>query len=431
MKVLVVGFGQCGGRIADEFNRINNRSKSRRGIEIVTGAFAVDTDTADLSGLSSVKADHKHRILIGGKRTRGHGVAKINELGAEIAREDADKVIEAIREAKSFYEPDAIMVIAAASGGTGSGAVSIMAQHFKQRYVDTPVYAIIVLPFEHEQEIEERAIYNTAVCLKSICSVADAVFLIDNQRFVRKDSSMRNNVEKVKYPTASCGALREGEPPHPRLRTRPLSSPQQAGGYSAVTFINQLTVEPFFNLFCAGEEKRKNHIGTKVLDAGDIMQTLAGWTVMGYGKVEPSLIKLPSISPKNFMKKSTETDKLTKAVEEALSELTIQCDPNEAMGVLYLLSATTNEMKITRFAELCDYVKRLAPNAIIRGGDYPTERGIMDVVIILSQIRELEKVREYYSKSVKVAQEIKRKTDAAEKSIGEIEETYKDIPTFI
>ena len=99
MKVLVVGFGQCGGRIADEFNRINNRSKSRRGIEIITGAFAVDTDTADLSGLSSVKADHKHRILIGGKRTRGHGVAKINELGAKIAREDADKVIDAIRKA--------------------------------------------------------------------------------------------------------------------------------------------------------------------------------------------------------------------------------------------------------------------------------------------------------------------------------------------
>lgn len=391
MKILVVGFGQCGGRIADEFNQLNNRSKRRRGIEIVTGAFAVNTDTADLSGLSSVKADHKHRILIGGERTRGHGVAKINELGAEIAREDADRVIEAIREVERFYEADAIMVIAGASGGTGSGAVSVMAQRFKQRYIDKPVYAIIVLPFEHEQEIEERAIYNTAVCLKSIYSVADAVFLIDNQRFIRKDSSLRNNIEEI----------------------------------------NQLIVGPFYNLFCAGEEKRKKHIGTKVVDAGDIMQTLAGWTVMGYGKAELSLIKLPSISPKNFMKKSTETDKVSKAMEEAVSELTLQCDPSEAMRALYLLSATAGEMNITMFKELGDYVKKLAPNAIIRSGDYPTERGLMDVVIILSQIRELDKVKEYYSKFAKVAQEIKRKTNATEKSISETEEAFKDIPTFI
>jgi len=44
----------------------------------------------------------------------------------------------------------------------------------------------------------------------------------------------------VKYPTASCGALREGEPPHPKLRTRPPSSRQQADGYSAVIFIRGL-----------------------------------------------------------------------------------------------------------------------------------------------------------------------------------------------
>ena len=50
MKVVVMGFGQCGGRVADEFARLNNRARSHRGIEIVTGAFAVNTDAADLSG---------------------------------------------------------------------------------------------------------------------------------------------------------------------------------------------------------------------------------------------------------------------------------------------------------------------------------------------------------------------------------------------
>ena len=104
MKLVVVGFGQCGGKIADEFSQWNARARSRRGIEIVAGTFAVNTDVADLSSLSSIKSDYRHRILIGSRKTDGHGVGKINELGAEVARLDSDKVIDAIRSTQRFYE---------------------------------------------------------------------------------------------------------------------------------------------------------------------------------------------------------------------------------------------------------------------------------------------------------------------------------------
>ena len=80
MKFMVIGIGQCGGRVADEFVRLNRRARARRGIEIITGAFAVNTDSADLSGLTAIKADYQHRILIGGRKTSGHGVGKINEM---------------------------------------------------------------------------------------------------------------------------------------------------------------------------------------------------------------------------------------------------------------------------------------------------------------------------------------------------------------
>ncbi len=238
MKLVVVGFGQCGGRIADEFARLNKRARSHRGIEIISGVFAVNTDVADLSGLYTVKSDYQHRILIGGEQTRGHGVAKLSELGAEIAREDGDKVIDAIRSTKRFFETDAFLLIAGTAGGTGSGAISVMAQSIKERYGDKPVYSLVVLPFDHEEETEERTVYNTAVCLKSVYSVADAVFLVENQRYVRKDFSLRNNLTKI----------------------------------------NELIVEPFYNLLCAGEEKKAKHIGARMLDAGDIVQTLSGWT---------------------------------------------------------------------------------------------------------------------------------------------------------
>jgi len=41
VKLLVIGCGQCGGRIADEFARLNKRAHRGRGIEIITGAFVI------------------------------------------------------------------------------------------------------------------------------------------------------------------------------------------------------------------------------------------------------------------------------------------------------------------------------------------------------------------------------------------------------
>ncbi len=216
MKLLVIGFGQCGGRIADEFARLNTRARVQRGIDIIANALAVNTDIADLTGLSFIKSDYQHRILIGGQKTHGHGVGKINELGAEIAGEDGDKILEGIRTTRHFHETDAFLLIASAAGGTGSGAIPVLTHYLKERYIEKPLYNLIVLPFKHEEKIEERTIYNTATCLKSVYLVADAIFLVDNQRYLRKDSSIQDNLAEI----------------------------------------NAQVVKPFYNLLCAGEEKK-------------------------------------------------------------------------------------------------------------------------------------------------------------------------------
>ena len=70
MKLVVVGFGQCGGKIADEFSRLNGRARLHRRIHILDDIFAVNTDTCDLSALTNVPTDYTHRILIGNRRTR-------------------------------------------------------------------------------------------------------------------------------------------------------------------------------------------------------------------------------------------------------------------------------------------------------------------------------------------------------------------------
>jgi cell division GTPase FtsZ len=391
MKLVVVGLGQCGGRIADEFARLNGRAKGRRSMTIITGCFAVNTDAADLSGLSSISNDHRHRILIGSRKTGGHGVGKINELGAEIAREDADKIIDAIRTTKRFFETDAFMLIAGAAGGTGSGAISVITQHLKERYIDKPIWNLIVLPFEHEETTEERTTFNVATCLKSCYSIADAVFLVDNQRYVRKDSSIQTNLTKI----------------------------------------NSMIVEPFYNMLCAGEEKKSKYIGAKLLDAGDIIQTVVGWTVIGYGKTQAPLFKLPIELKSDFRKKGQEIQKGIQAMDEAISELSLKCNPADSRRALYLVSGPAKEMNMDMVKEIGDYMRDIAPEAIIRNGDYPRERGIVDVTVLLSELSDVEKVRDYYLKSTDLIPEFKKRQEETEDKLRALEDVSKDIPSLL
>lgn len=391
MKLIVIGLGQCGGRVTDEFCRLNLKAHALRGLDIITGAFAINTDVADLSGLVTIKPDYEHRILIGSRKTGGHGVGKINELAAEIAREDADKVVDIVRNIGRFAETDAFLLIASAAGGTGSGSIAVMTQQLKERYVDKPVYNLIVLPFEHEEVTEDRTIYNVATCLKSSYLMADAIFLIDNQRYASKDSSVMSNLRRI----------------------------------------NAMIVQPFYDLLCAGEEKKTKYIGAKMLDAGDIIQTLTGWTTLGHGRSSFRLTRLLSPTGHNFRNKATETQRGTQAMDEAISGLSLKCNPVDSKRALYLVSAPVKEINMNLIKDLGTYLKKVAPEAVIRSGDYPRGRGALDVSIILSELSDVEKVRNYFTKAISLISALKERQEGVISKQRGIELTIKDIPSLL
>lgn len=391
MKLMIIGLGQCGSRIADEFVRLNRKAGSERKTTIVTGAFAVNTDQADLTGLSHIGSDYMHRILIGGRRTWGHGVGKVNEMGAELAREDGDKVIDAIRTAPRFYETHAFLLIAGAGGGTGSGGISVIAQMLKERYLGKPVYALIVLPFEHEEMAELRSVYNSATCLKSIRTISDGVFLADNQRYVRKDASLSMNLQRI----------------------------------------NWQIVEPFYDMMCAGEVTKFKHVGAKTLDAGDIAQSIDGWTVIGVGRTELPSFRFPWESARSFRQKSQETLKAVQAMDAALSELSLGINPTDAGRALYLLSAPAKEMNVDIAKGLGDYLRELAENAVIRSGDFPRESGAIDVTILFSQLAFVQRIRDYYDRASAFVRDQKDRLKESAGRLRDMEEAAKELPTLI
>ena len=379
MKLMIIGLGQCGNRIADEFARLGNRAQRERGAKVITDTFAVDTDAAAMGGLQFIKPHKDQRIVIGEAKTRSHGTGGLAELGAQIFKEDGYKIVDALRKAKRFPETDAFLLVAGAAGGTGAGGIPVLTKIIKERYAEKPVYSVIVLPFEHEEAIDERNILNTAVCLKSIYSVSDAVFLIDNQRYAAKGYSLASNIAKI----------------------------------------NRLIADPFFSLLCAGEESKKKRIGVHILDAGGILQSLSGWTVLGYGRVNLRLITLPWDEVQN---------KGNEVMEIALSELSLSCDTKSATKALYMVSAPAEEMNIDLVKYMGERIRSLSPDATIRYGDYPFNKGIIDVTLIFSGLKDVEKVTNYYTKSVGIAERMKTKQDTAASTPSPTEEAAKNVP---
>jgi cell division GTPase FtsZ len=296
-----------------------------------------------------------------------------------------------MRSSQHFYDADAFLLLAGAAGGTGSGVTPVIARHLKERFTDKPVYGLAVLPFEHEEATEERAPYNTAMCLKSLGAVADAVVLFDNQRYVRKDSSLKNNIKKI----------------------------------------NQMIVEPFYDILCAGEEKKPKNIGMRMMDAGDITHTFTGWTAIGHGRTDMPKLRIPFERSGDYLEPSFSSQRGIQAMEEALSELSIACQPADAGRALLLLTAPARETNIDLVKQLGDYLKTVASEAVLRSGDYPRAKGHMDVTIVLSELGDVAKVREFYERSVELSKEFEKRRQAREGKGDPVEDAGKDIPTLL
>lgn len=392
MKLTVIGLGQCGCRIADHFARLNLKARSERKAVIAPHVLAVNTDQADLTGLKFIKNDYMHRILIGLRQTLGHGVGKINELGAKLAKEDGDKVMDAIRAEPKFYETHAFMIIAGAAGGTGSGGIPVIAKMIKERYLNKPILALVVLPFEHEQTTEARSVYNTATCLKSIYDVVDAVFLADNQRYVRKDMSLMNNMEKI----------------------------------------NRQIAEPFYDLLCAGEVTKGKFVGSRTVDAGDVLASLEGWTTVGIGRTVLPGMRFPwEINKKKFRDKALESFRGTRAMDATVHELSIDCDPKDAGKALYIIAGPGREMNMDMVKNVSTYIKELSPNATIRGGDFPGEKHFIDVAVIFSQLSSVPRIRDFYEQATAYAAEYEGQLMETKQRIEEMSDVAKDLPNLL
>jgi len=388
MKIVVVGIGQCGCNIADEFYHINNYSKLflHRGIEILTDAFAVNTDETDLGGLTHIPKDKHHRIVIGTMRTFGHGVGKINADAAKIAKECNSVITDSVLQSKKFHQSDGIVVIASGGGGTGSGAIGWVVKGLKER-VEKPVYAIVVLPFAYEEKGDTSyAVTNTATCLNTVNQYADAVFLLDNERFGRMDTSLATNFKEMNHEMAKS----------------------------------------FYDLFCAGEEKRRKYVGSKVVDAGDIKQSLEGVSAVGRGEI--NLSTFYRLKKNQFREAVKEAISAAGALGQAMDNLSVRVNMEDTGKILALVCAPKDVINVGVLDQISTFLQERSPRSVIRIGDYPRRGKEISVTLIVSKLTKVARMTDLYLRAEKLLNIGENMNREATQKIKEMHETAKNLP---
>lgn len=158
-KIKVIGVGGGGGNAVNRMIAAN-----LRGIEFIAG-------NTDLQALSKCKAQLK--LQLGKEITRGLGAGADPEVGRKAALEDTEKILEMLDGA------DMIFLTAGMGGGTGTGALPILASLAAE--IGALTVAVVTKPFGFEgrrrMQIAERGI-------EELRDSVDTLITIPNERLL-------------------------------------------------------------------------------------------------------------------------------------------------------------------------------------------------------------------------------------------------------
>jgi len=169
-RIKVVGVGGGGGNAV---TRMMAESDRIRGVEFI----AVNTDAQDLDHVNA----HR-KIYVGRALTHGLGAGMNPEIGKQAAEENRSEIGEALDAA------DVVFLTAGFGGGTGSGALPVIAEIAREKGILT--LAVVTKPFTFEGAQRMSIAQDAVARLKD---KVDALVVIPNDRIfnvIDKDTSV-------------------------------------------------------------------------------------------------------------------------------------------------------------------------------------------------------------------------------------------------
>ncbi len=359
MKVLVIGLGQAGGKIADLFLMDDRKSH----VPHTFDAIAVNTAISDLMGLSYIPQED--RILLGETAVKGHGVGADNRKAAEIAEDEVEIILGRVSKS-NVSNIDAFFLIAGLGGGTGSGVISVVAKHLKRVY-DEPVYGIAVLPAENEGDIYTL---NAARSLKALLPNCDATILVDNGAFLRSGESVRQAYDRI----------------------------------------NAEVVKRVGIICRSGETRSRKHVGEMVVDASEVINTFRGGAICSIGYAS-EMVQRESFFSRLFRPKRYEIGKASRilsVVKRAVKgRLLLPCDYRSANKALIILAGPPTQLDRKGIEKAREWLEATISGTEVRGGDYPLlKSSYVGCVVLLAGISNAPRVKKMLEKAKGVQEKV-------------------------
>jgi len=373
MRFFMIGFGQAGGKILDMF--IEN--EKMRGSNIRMRWLAINSARTDLTGLKHVPV--QDRILIGQTLVKGHGVGTDNRMGAKVAQEDIETILNAIDE-RGTHDMDAFLIIAGLGGGTGSGGAPVLAKYLSKMYSE-PVYAVGILPAPEEGKLYSL---NAARSMISILKYVDNLILVDNGAWKFEGMSLKESFAKI----------------------------------------NEEIVRRLSLLARAGEPIEEDVVGEMVVDSSEVVNTLRGGGIssIGYATTLAESAEKKKRGFKLFGKKeeeeleALENDKPMKIAtlvrRAALGRLTVPCNIHSAERALVLVAGPPEHLDRKGLEKAKIWLEEQIAGVEVRAGDYPTRRTkYVAALVLLANVTDIPRVKELQ----RLAAEAKEEAEEAEK----------------
>ncbi len=176
VRIKVVGIGGGGGNVITRMRKDFNQ----RGVEFI----AINTDVQDLEA-----CDAHRKLHIGRALTKGLGAGMNPEIGQQAAEENRSEILEALQGA------DMIFLTAGFGGGTGTGALPVVADVAKE--ADALTVAVVTKPFAFEGSVRARIAEEGVLKMKDR---VDTFLVIPNDRIfsiIDQDTPVLKAFEKI------------------------------------------------------------------------------------------------------------------------------------------------------------------------------------------------------------------------------------------
>ncbi len=168
-NVVVAGIGDAGCNMLVRFGRRADRS-----IRLV----ALNTDA---HALKRIKDSAIKKVLIGAKTLHGRSAAGDPAKGAMAAAKDSTVI------SRAMGRPDAMFLLAGLGGGTGTGAIPIIADMARKR--GAVVNAVVVYPFSLEKARRSKAY----AAIPQLVEKCDSLMVEHNDALVKLVPNMPMN----------------------------------------------------------------------------------------------------------------------------------------------------------------------------------------------------------------------------------------------